>query len=221
MSSPCFKSGEVLIEWGFDNPFLPLQLSGTRKIDHVKMLSYAQPIIDLDIVVCPGGFPFLLCCLCQADISVCWPCRKLKWNPDSFFFSQISIILMPLVQVLTIWGMCLPTTWVSVTRTLLLFLVDIPWLVAFCSFLSLSKPPLLIHSTPVFLASVNLIFGWVILQGRCHKERSGFEGAWTTNPLIFDNSYFTWDLPISIIVLFLLIGSLLAFCYNSVLVAYK
>lgn len=26
--------------------------------------------------------------------------------------------------------------------------------------------------------------------GRCHKERSGFEGQWTTNPLIFDNSYF-------------------------------
>ncbi|KAL4342299.1 hypothetical protein GQ457_08G000940 [Hibiscus cannabinus] len=26
--------------------------------------------------------------------------------------------------------------------------------------------------------------------GRCHKERSGFEGAWTANPLIFDNSYF-------------------------------
>lgn len=27
--------------------------------------------------------------------------------------------------------------------------------------------------------------------GRCHRERSGFEGPWTKNPLIFDNSYFT------------------------------
>ncbi|PKA62649.1 L-ascorbate peroxidase, cytosolic [Apostasia shenzhenica] len=26
--------------------------------------------------------------------------------------------------------------------------------------------------------------------GRCHKERSGFEGPWTSNPLIFDNLYF-------------------------------
>ncbi|XP_010557305.1 PREDICTED: L-ascorbate peroxidase 1, cytosolic [Tarenaya hassleriana] len=26
--------------------------------------------------------------------------------------------------------------------------------------------------------------------GRCHKDRSGFEGPWTANPLIFDNSYF-------------------------------
>lgn len=25
---------------------------------------------------------------------------------------------------------------------------------------------------------------------RCHKERSGFEGPWTSNPLEFDNSYF-------------------------------
>lgn len=31
----------------------------------------------------------------------------------------------------------------------------------------------------------------VILQGRCHKDRSGFDGPWTANPLIFDNSYFT------------------------------
>ncbi|KAG6552695.1 hypothetical protein Mapa_005642 [Marchantia paleacea] len=27
--------------------------------------------------------------------------------------------------------------------------------------------------------------------GRAHKERSGFDGPWTSNPLIFDNSYFT------------------------------
>ncbi|CAM6115169.1 unnamed protein product [Calypogeia fissa] len=27
--------------------------------------------------------------------------------------------------------------------------------------------------------------------GRCHPERSGFDGPWTTDPLIFDNSYFT------------------------------
>eukprot|EP00244_Chara_vulgaris_P004956 TRINITY_DN19_c0_g4_i4.p1 TRINITY_DN19_c0_g4~~TRINITY_DN19_c0_g4_i4.p1 ORF type:complete len:247 (+),score=41.99 TRINITY_DN19_c0_g4_i4:255-995(+) len=27
--------------------------------------------------------------------------------------------------------------------------------------------------------------------GRCHKDRSGFEGPWTTEPLVFDNSYFT------------------------------
>lgn len=30
------------------------------------------------------------------------------------------------------------------------------------------------------------------MQGRCHKERSGFEGPWTANPLIFDNSYFKY-----------------------------
>ncbi|PIM98464.1 L-ascorbate peroxidase [Handroanthus impetiginosus] len=27
--------------------------------------------------------------------------------------------------------------------------------------------------------------------GRCHPERSGFDGPWTANPLRFDNSYFT------------------------------
>ncbi|KAL5219588.1 hypothetical protein ABZP36_020272 [Zizania latifolia] len=26
--------------------------------------------------------------------------------------------------------------------------------------------------------------------GRCHKDRSGFEGPWTRNPLQFDNTYF-------------------------------
>ncbi|KAG0475878.1 hypothetical protein HPP92_012719 [Vanilla planifolia] len=30
--------------------------------------------------------------------------------------------------------------------------------------------------------------------GKAHPERSGFEGAWTDNPLKFDNSYFVWSL---------------------------
>lgn len=36
-----------------------------------------------------------------------------------------------------------------------------------------------------------LTFLLIMMQGRAHKERSGFEGPWTSNPLIFDNSYFT------------------------------
>ncbi|CAL4922134.1 unnamed protein product [Urochloa decumbens] len=32
--------------------------------------------------------------------------------------------------------------------------------------------------------------------GRCHKERSGFEGAWTQNPLVFDNSYFNHSISV-------------------------
>lgn len=155
------------------------------------LLSYAQPIIDMDIVVCPEFYIFAVLPVPSWYFILLTLLKTQMKSRISFFFYQILIILIPLVQVLTIWGMCLATTWVSATRTLLLFLVDIPWLVAFCSFFSLSKLPLLIHSTPMFLASVNLIFDWVILQGRCHKERSGFEGAWTANPLIFDNSYFT------------------------------
>lgn len=27
--------------------------------------------------------------------------------------------------------------------------------------------------------------------GRCHADRSGFDGPWTEQPLVFDNSYFT------------------------------
>ena len=31
--------------------------------------------------------------------------------------------------------------------------------------------------------------------GRCHLVRSGFDGKWTANPLVFDNSYFrVWSL---------------------------
>ncbi|XP_039120447.1 L-ascorbate peroxidase 2, cytosolic-like, partial [Dioscorea cayenensis subsp. rotundata] len=43
------------------------------------------------------------------------------------------------------------------------------------------------HSSPPAPWLLDLI----AYQGRCHKERSGFEGPWTANPLIFDNSYFT------------------------------
>ncbi|KAL8501566.1 hypothetical protein ACS0TY_020909 [Phlomoides rotata] len=34
--------------------------------------------------------------------------------------------------------------------------------------------------------------------GRCHMERSGFDGPWTANPLIFDNTFFTYDLYYSL-----------------------
>lgn len=26
--------------------------------------------------------------------------------------------------------------------------------------------------------------------GRCHKDRSGYDGPWTTKPLVFDNEYY-------------------------------
>ncbi|KAF7152661.1 hypothetical protein RHSIM_Rhsim01G0221600 [Rhododendron simsii] len=58
--------------------------------------------------------------------------------------------------------------------------------------------------------------------GRCHKERSGFEGPWTANPLIFDNSYFTYVLgcvvPLSLTVAFLAVSlgnhSHMVFCFS-------
>lgn len=39
------------------------------------------------------------------------------------------------------------------------------------------------------------IFDWKVLSGahtlgRFHAERSGFEGPWTAEPLVFDNKYF-------------------------------
>lgn len=34
----------------------------------------------------------------------------------------------------------------------------------------------------------------LMLQGRAHPERSGFDGPWTKNPLKFDNSYFVYDI---------------------------
>lgn len=54
------------------------------------------------------------------------------------------------------------------------------------------------HTLVIWFTTVNLRCSFYniysifssIWQGRCHKERSGFEGAWTSNPLIFDNSYF-------------------------------
>ncbi|CAA2971095.1 L-ascorbate peroxidase 1, cytosolic [Olea europaea subsp. europaea] len=46
----------------------------------------------------------------------------------------------------------------------------------------------LLLASNLLIAVLTII--WSFSQGRCHKERSGFEGPWTTNPLIFDNSYF-------------------------------
>lgn len=46
---------------------------------------------------------------------------------------------------------------------------------------------------------VLLHFMRFVYQGRCHMERSGFEGPWTPNPLIFDNSYFKYVLYLFIL----------------------
>lgn len=54
-----------------------------------------------------------------------------------------------------------------------------------------------------------LISWW--LQGRGHKDRSGFEGPWTSNPLKFDNSYFKWVFYSSIMPNKKLLGKFLYF----------
>ncbi|KAF8117652.1 hypothetical protein N665_0008s0010 [Sinapis alba] len=45
-------------------------------------------------------------------------------------------------------------------------------------------------SLRVWRRRVSLCLVSGVSLGRCHKDRSGFEGAWTSNPPIFDNSYF-------------------------------
>ena len=102
---------------------------------------------------------------------------KLTWG------TSLTACFLFFNQVLTIWGKSLASRWAWAIRTLLPSLVATPWFVAVYS--------CLLHSNVICMHAL-MLFSWAFLQGRCHKERSGFEGPWTRNPLVFDNSYFKW-----------------------------
>lgn len=107
------------------------------------------------------------------------------WANSIVYLIKLSIImkLTIIIQVLITWGTS-SDTWVWAIRILSHSPVDTLWLVLFCE--------VCFHIENNFSVLVPTIMRMTVAQGRCHKERSGFEGAWTSNPLFFDNSYFKY-----------------------------
>ena len=52
------------------------------------MLSYAQPIIDMDIVVCPGGFSIFAVLPVPSWYFSLLALQKIEMKPRIFFFSS-------------------------------------------------------------------------------------------------------------------------------------
>lgn len=78
------------------------------------------------------------------------------------------------------------TGWAFLTKISLLYLVAIRWYF-FLIFLFHQYQPGFIGPRSTFTL---ILLPDLVLQGRAHPERSGFDGPWTLEPLKFDNSYF-------------------------------